>query len=136
MAYRLIVLDGVLPSHVQNLAAAGIKDTTDLLKNCGAITGREHICEVSGIPLALLTRWARRAELMRIAGVGNEYAQLLEESGIETLAELGRRDPAMLCRKLVSENEHRRIVKSVPYAPALTRWVAEAKRLKPAFELH
>ena len=59
-----------------------------------------------------------------------------EESGIETLAELGRRDPAMLRRKLVRENEHRRIVKSVPYAPALTRWVAEAKRRTPKFELN
>ncbi len=136
MTYRLSEISGVLHSHVTNLAAIGIKDTDDLLSACGTPAGRDHVYSATKIPVESLMTWTQRAELMRIAGVGNEYAALLIASGVDTLVELGRRVATDLHDKLEGENETLFIVKNLPSTTTIQDWVVSAKGMKPSFTLH
>lgn len=74
------------------------------------------------------------ADLMRIKGVGSEYADLLEAAGVETVAELAQRNPASLAEKLGAANEAKNLVRRVPTEAVVTTWIAEAKTLPKAVQ--
>jgi len=40
--------------------------------------------------------WVNLADLYRIKGVGEEYSDLLEEAGVDTVVELAQRNPENL----------------------------------------
>src|SRR5689334_25043622 len=44
----------------------------------------------------MLLEWINHADLMQVSGVGAEYADLLEDAGVDTVAELVRRNAANL----------------------------------------
>ncbi len=136
MTYRLSEISGVLHTHITNLATMGINDTDDLLTQCGTPNGRERIKHATKIPVEDLMRWAKRAELMRISGMGNEQATLLVASGVDTLMELRRRVPTDHHDKLEGEKETLFIVKSRPSANTIRDWVVSAKQLQPSFTIH
>jgi predicted flap endonuclease-1-like 5' DNA nuclease len=71
------------------------------------------------------------ADLMRIAGVGQEYADLLEEAGVDTVKELRTRNPENLHEALVETNRAKRLVRVVPGLSRVAKWVAQAKVLPP-----
>jgi len=71
------------------------------------------------------------ADLMRIKGIGGEYSELLEASGVDTVKELGRRDANALYEKMVRTNKRRALVRQVPSERMVKRWVAQARRTKP-----
>ena len=48
------------------------------------------------------------------SGIGEEYADLLEASGVDTVPDLARRVPANLHAKMVSVNEEKSLVRSMP----------------------
>jgi predicted flap endonuclease-1-like 5' DNA nuclease len=68
-------------------------------------------------------------DLFRIDGVGEEYADLLEESGVDTVPELAQRKPANLHKKMVEVNEEKKLVRKLPAASQVEGWVAQAKKL-------
>lgn len=74
------------------------------------------------------------ADLMRIKGVGSEYADLLEAAGVDTVPELGQRNAANLAEKLAEINEAKSLVRRVPTAAEVEGWVDEAKTLPRAVE--
>lgn len=74
------------------------------------------------------------ADLMRIKGVGSEYADLLEAAGVDTVPELGQRNAANLAAKLAEINDAKNLVRRVPTAAEVEDWVAEAKTLPRAVE--
>ena len=47
-----------------------------------------RICEKTGIPHALILRWVNHADLIRIVGVAEQFAELLEASGVDSIPEL------------------------------------------------
>ena len=61
----------------------------DLLEKGATPKGRKEIAEKSGISDALILKWANRADLFRVKGIGEEYSDLLEAAGVDTVPELG-----------------------------------------------
>ena len=53
--------------------------------------GRKEIAEATGISDKLILRWVNMADLYRIKGVGQEYAELLGAAGVDTVPELAKR---------------------------------------------
>ena len=59
-----------------------------------------------------------RTELAWVKGIGEEYADLLELAGINTVPELAKRNAESLQKKLTAVNEERK-GKTVRRAPSL-----------------
>ena len=85
--------------------------------------------ELTGISGALILNWANRADLFRIKGVGEEYSDLLEAAGVDTVPELAQRNPDNLYRALVETNAAKELVRHLPGREQVADWVAQAKEL-------
>jgi predicted flap endonuclease-1-like 5' DNA nuclease len=69
------------------------------------------------------------ADLFRIKGVAEEYSDLLEEAGVDTVRELAQRNPKNLYRAMVDKNEAKKLVRRLPSEGQVADWVAQAKKL-------
>ena len=65
-------------------------------------------------------------------GIGEEYSDLLEVSGVDTVKELRTRSAANLTEKMAEINQKKRLVRRLPTESMVTRWIADAKKLAPA----
>ncbi len=131
---KLVDIEGIGEKYAQALKGAGIDTAEELLEEGGTSAGREAIGEKSGLSGKLILEWVNHADLMRIKGVGSEYADLLEAAGVDTVPELGQRNAANLAEKLGEINEAKSLVRRVPTAAEVEGWVAEAKTLPRAVE--
>jgi predicted flap endonuclease-1-like 5' DNA nuclease len=77
----------------------------------------------------LILEWVNLADLFRIKGIGEEYSDLLEEAGVDTVPELAQRNPANLLQKLVEVNEEKKLVRRLPVLSQVEDWVKQAKDL-------
>jgi hypothetical protein len=68
-------------------------------------------------------------DLMRIDGVGSEYADLLEAAGVDSIPELAQRNAANLATALAAANDAKKLVRQVPSEASVTKWIAEARTL-------
>ena len=85
--------------------------------------------EDTGISAKLILKWVNRADLARVKGVGEEYADLLELAGVDTVPELAQRNPQNLHQKMVEINDERKVVRRAPSLSAVQVWVAQAQEL-------
>ncbi|MCX6653749.1 MAG: DUF4332 domain-containing protein [Candidatus Bathyarchaeota archaeon] len=69
------------------------------------------------------------SDLFRIKEVGEEYSELLEKAGVDTVVELSTRNATNLHAKIVEVNEAHKIVRRVPSSKMVERWIEEAKTL-------
>ena len=51
---------------------------------------------------------------MRIKGIGEDYAGLLEAAGVDTVKELTYRNPANLAKAMAAANTKRKLVRLLP----------------------
>ena len=122
-------IEGIGPTYTKKLVAAGIKTTEDLLDAGATANGREELSEKTGISETLILEWVNLSDLMRIKGVGEEYSDLLEEAGVDTVAELAQRNPDNLCAKIMEINEAKKLVRRPPTLENVKSWVEQAKKL-------
>ena len=129
---RIDDIEGIGPVYAEKLVAAGISTVEGLLKAGGTAKGRADLEEKTGISGALILEWTNAADLYRIKGVGQEYADLLEEAGVDTVVELSKRVPANLHKKILELNEAKKLVRRPPSEKMVASWVAQAKELPRA----
>ncbi len=129
---NLLRVEGIGEVYAQKLSDAGVKTTNALLKQGATSKGRKEIAENSGISETLILEWVNHVDLFRIKGVFEEYADLLEEAGVDTVKELAQRNPANLYKKLVEVNEQKKLVRQLPGKSQVENWVAQAKQLDRA----
>ena len=127
--YPLEYLEGIGPVYADKLKAIGIVNCLDLFKAGSTAKGRNEIGQKSGINGDLILEWVNHVDLYRIQGVGSEYADLLEASGVDTVVELAQRNPANLFEKLNSVNLEKHLVRKLPTQSQVENWVAQAKEL-------
>ena len=126
---KIAKVEGIGEAFGQQLAAIGIATTQALLARGATPPGRRQIAEQTGIAPALVLRWVNHVDLFRIKGVGEEYAELLEAAGVDTVPELARRTHLGLYQRLVETNKAKRLVRQLPSAKQVAAWVAHAKAL-------
>ncbi len=97
------------------LRKAGVRTTDSLLKVAATRTGRRRLAKETGCPESDILSWANRADLLRITGVGSEYADLLEVAGVDTIRELRRRNPERLLEAMTELNLRKRLGSSSPH---------------------
>lgn len=126
---KLELIEGIGPVYASKLRDAGIRSINALLEAGATPKGRKELAEKSGISYDLILAWVNRADLMRVPGVGEEYSDLLEKAGVDTVAELAQRNPANLYDKIMEVSASGRLVRRPPSRAMVESWVAEAKKL-------
>ena len=122
-------IEGIGPTYAKKLVDAGINTTDDLLEAGATPKGREDLAEKTGISGKLILEWVNLADLLRIKGVGEEYSDLLEEAGVDTVAELARRNAENLHAKISEVNEEKHLVRRPPTLNNVKDWIEQAKKL-------
>ena len=128
----IINIEGIGEKYSVELKKIGIVTTEALLKAGAAPKGRQEIAEKTGISEKLILEWVNLSDLFRIKGVGEEYSDLLEEAGVDTVRELAQRNPKNLYQKLQETNEKKKLVRQLPIQADVEDWVAQAKKLPRA----
>ena len=131
MAYKIEEIEGIGPTYGKKLTAAGIGSTDDLLDRCGSAKGRSETAEATGLTTQQLLKWANMADLMRISGVGEEYSELLEAAGVDTVKELQHRNADNLTEKMQEVNDAKNLTRQVPSSSQVAKWVEQAATLDP-----
>jgi len=126
---QILEVEGIGPVYAKKLAVVGITTTNKLLKMGATPKGREELAEKSGISKDLLLEWINHADLFRIKGVAEEYSDLLEEAGVDTVPELAQRNPKNLYAKLMEVNKEKKLVRQLPSMRQVANWVEQAKSM-------
>ena len=126
---RIEDIEGIGPAYAKKLKDEGIKNTDDLLEAGSTKKGRKELAKKTGITERLILEWVNKADLFRIKGIGEEYSDLLEEAGVDTVVELSRRNPENLRATIVGINEAKKLVRRTPTLGKVKDWVEQAKSL-------
>jgi predicted flap endonuclease-1-like 5' DNA nuclease len=127
-------IEGIGPVLGEKFREAGITSTEKLLEVAQTPSQRAQLAETTGISKEMILKFANMADLFRIHGVGQEYAELLEAAGVDTVPELAQRNAENLTRKMEEVNEAKQLTRRTPPATEVEKWVAEAKTLPRALE--
>ena len=128
---NIATIEGIGPVYAEKLTAAGVKTVEALLDHAKDPKGRKALAEASGIDEKKILDWANKADLMRIKGVAEEYSDLLEAAGVDTVKELKTRRADNLAAKLAEVNEAKKLVRQVPSEKSVADWIEQAKTLPP-----
>ena len=123
----LVNIEGIGERYAEKLAQAKIGTTQTLLK-------RATIAKESGITTKKLLDFVNRADLFRIRGIGEEYSDLLEASGVDTVPELAQRNAEHLVKAMAEVNTRRNLVRRVPVEKQVRGWIEQAKSMERVIE--
>jgi len=126
---HLTDIKGIGPVDAEKLGAQGVDSTEALLEAGATRQGREQLAAVTGISEKLILLWANKADLFRISGVAEQYSELLEAAGVDTVVELSKRRADHLAAKLAEVNQEYEFVRQLPSEAQVAKWIEEAKAL-------
>jgi predicted flap endonuclease-1-like 5' DNA nuclease len=129
MTYAIADLTAIEPEVAATLKKAGIRTTAKLLENAKDAKGRRKLAEKTGLAEKNILCWANLSDRMRIKGVGEDFANLLQAAGVDTVKELKYRNPARLAKAMAEANVKRKLVRVLPSDGAVVRWIEHAKKL-------
>jgi predicted RecB family nuclease len=123
-------IEGIGHKQATALRKARIRTVEALLKKGSTRKGRREVAAATKVSEKLILEWVNRADLMRVRGVGEEYSDLLEAAGVDTVKELRRRNPGNLLAAMVEVNSRKRLVRRLPTEAMVQRWVEHAGLLE------
>ena len=126
---KIIDVEGIGKAYAEKLAGAGLRTVEALLKAGASPQGRDALAEETGISKKLILEWVNLADLFRIKGVGEEYSDLLEEAGVDTVPELAQRNAENLYAKLQEVNAEKELVRRLPTQSQVADWIQQAKTM-------
>lgn len=122
-------IEGIGVKYATKMRKARIRTTEALLKRGATRAGRKQLAEETGFTSHQILEWVNRADLFRVKGIGEEYSDLLESAGVDTVKELRTRNAANLTAKMVEINQKKRLVRRLPTDSMVEGWIAAAKEL-------
>ncbi|MGI9378493.1 MAG: DUF4332 domain-containing protein [Methyloligellaceae bacterium] len=133
MSYPIDTIEGIGVKYKKILKSNGIASTGKLLDAGAKKKGRQDLAKQTGIEEKLILKWTNMADLLRVKGVGEEYSELLEVAGVDTVKELRKRKPENLHQAMTEANAKRKkkLVRQLPGLAQVEKWVKHAKELKP-----
>jgi hypothetical protein len=111
------------------LISFGIASTDRLLLVAAHKQGREDIADETQLAEDKILQAVHNADMMRVEGIGTEYAGLLGEVGVRTLKQLARRSPERLYEDLQTRNRNQAVVRRLPSVSDVHGWVLNAQQL-------
>jgi nucleotidyltransferase/DNA polymerase involved in DNA repair len=129
---RIDQVPGIGHKEATKLRKAGVRTSKALLERAATRRGRTELSKATGLGPKDLHLWVHHADLLRVRGVGSEYAELLVAAGVDTLRDLRRRNPTALLAKLIGLNGSQRLVSRLPTETMVEGWIASAGELDPS----
>ncbi len=130
---RVREIRGLEATLAEKLVAGGIKTAEDLLAAGKTPAGRKELAAKVGSDPKALLEVLNRADLARVKGIGEVYSNLLENAGVDTIAELAKRVPENLLAKLVEQTQQGD-ARRAPTLAQVADWVKQAKALGRGIE--
>jgi predicted flap endonuclease-1-like 5' DNA nuclease len=124
-------IEGIGPVFAKKLVKVGIRSTAALLKAGASPKGREELAAKTDISETLILEWVNLADLCRIKGIGEEFSDLMEEAGVDTVKELRNRRADNLYKAIIETNEAKKLVRRPPSMKQVENWIKQAKELPP-----
>lgn len=131
---RIDEVAGVGVRQATSLRKAGVKTSNGLIEEASTRAGRSALSKRTGIPPRDLKTWVHHADLLRVKGVGGEYAELLVAAGVDTIRDLRRRNPTALVAKIISMNGSKKVVRRLPTEAMVTGWIESATLVEPSID--
>jgi nucleotidyltransferase/DNA polymerase involved in DNA repair len=132
--YKIEEIEGIGPAYGEKLRAEGISHTGQLLEQTSTPSLRKQLAEKTGISDKLVLAFANKADLLRVKGVGSEFSDLLEAAGVDTVAELARRNADNLTQKMGEVNDEKKLCRRAPNLTEVSAWIEYAKELPRVLE--
>lgn len=126
---KLSDVEGIGSTYAKKLQKAGVRSSQSLLEMGSTRKGRQQLADSSGLSPTRILEWVNHVDLFRVKGVGEEYADLLEAAGVDTVVELAKRNPANLYNSLKSTNDKKKLVRQLPSEKQVAGWIKQAKKL-------
>ena len=126
---KITEVEGIGEIYAHKLAEVGITTQEQLLEECCERADRKKLIDDSGIGPTLILKWANRADLSRVKGVGGQFADLLECAGVDAVPELAMRNAGNLFAKMTEVNDAKGLVRKFPTESQVVNWVTQAKSL-------
>lgn len=128
----LTVIEGIGNVYAARFQAAGVYNLEQLLEAGATRQGRQTLAEQTNISAKRILTWVNHADLQRIDGVGEEYSELLELAGVDSVPELAQRNPNNLHTRLAEINAEQKRVRHLPSVTQVAAWVDQARKLPRA----
>lgn len=122
-------IEGIGPAQAALFREQGVTTVEKLLEVGGTKAGRNRLAEATALPEFKILKYVNHADLIRINGIGPQFAELLEAAGVDTVKELSRRKADNLLERMREENELKNLVNRLPTMEALQKMIDEAKKL-------
>ncbi len=122
-------IEGIGDVFGRKWRVVNVTKAVDLLVFGATRKGRAALAKKSGFSESQILTWANQVDLYRIKGVAQEYADLLEQSGVDTVVELAGRKPENLQKRMVEINEQKKLVRRTPTLSEVESWVEQARTL-------
>lgn len=132
---KIMELEGIGSAYGAKLAGVGVQTVEELLSKGATRTGRESLANTTGISEKILRDLVNAADLMRINGIGPQYAEMLEAAGVDSVPELAQRNATHLAKQMMETNSAKNLANRTPAESEIARWVTEAKKL-PQIVMH
>ena len=132
--YKIEEIEGIGEKLGAKLREVGINSTDKLLDATKTRKQRKELSESTGISEKLVLKFANMADLFRINGIGEEFSELLEAAGVDTVVELATRNAENLTQKMEEVNVLKKLTRRTPALKEVEKWIAEAKTLPRMLE--
>ncbi len=124
-------IEGIGPVLGAKLEKAGVVTVEALLENGTTRSGRANLAKETGIPETKILDFVNMADLMRVKGVGAEFAELLQAAGVDTIKELRTRNAENLHKKLVEVHAKKHLTRRVPSLDMVKDFISQAGSTEP-----
>lgn len=123
---RIDQVAGIDHKQATKLRKAGVRTSKRLIEEAATRRGRTQLSKSTGLSSKDLQTWVHHADLLRVRGIGGEYAELLVAAGVDTLRDLRRRNPTALLAKIIGLNGSHRVVDRLPTEGMVEGWIESA----------
>lgn len=131
MSYNIEEIESIGPAIAAKLEKSNIRTVENLMEQAHSKSGRKKVSEATGISESQLLTYVNMGDLMRVKGIGSEFSELLQASGVDTVKELRTRNAANLEEKLNEVNAAKKLTRRVPTQEQLQNFIDLAKDLDP-----
>jgi len=131
---KIIEIIGVSNKQAKLLEKEGYSDIEDFLPL--SKTQIKNLAKKIGVTIEVLDTWQEHADLMRVEGVNPDYANILNQIGIDSVKEFARRNPKNTHDKLKQlKKENPKVISKLPTLKNVEGWIKRAKNLSDDKEL-
>ena len=125
---KVIEIEGVGKKYAGKLGRAGFPNVEDLVKL--TVDELNELAKKTRISPKLIDKWQEQADLMRLKGVGAEFAEVLNKIGVDSVKELARRNSASVLEKIKAFDKRRPdVIRKLPTKAQVDSWIKQAKDL-------